>query len=101
MSLEADKIGMVAICRARPGMEGELQELVKDAAPWGRGKRGCLEYSVHLDREDPTKFVFYEVWENREALDSHRSDPGFHELIEKMVPLMEGAVEVILLERLA
>lgn len=101
MSQATDKLGVIAICNARPGMENALRDVCLPTVPWGLGKAGCLEYTVHVDRENPSRFVFVETWENRAALDAHRSDPDFKVLIDKMIPLMDGPVEVILMEQIA
>ncbi|KQV37023.1 putative quinol monooxygenase [Rhizobium sp. Root1204] len=101
MTSNTEKLGVIAICKAHPGMEDALRQLVLPTVPWGLGKNGCLEYTIHIDRERPTDFVFVETWENRAAFDVHRSDPDFKVLIEKMLPLLAEPVEVIFLERIA
>lgn len=101
MAVNNETLGLIAICKARPGMEDALRELVLPTVPWGLAKDGCIEYTVHVDRERPTDFVFYEVWESQAALDAHRAHPEFKVLIDKILPLLAEPVQVILLERLA
>ena len=44
-----------------------LQNLV---APT-RAEKGCLQYDLHQDNEDPTHFMFYENWTSRETWQDH------------------------------
>ena len=36
-----------------------------------RAEPGCLMYELHLDPEDPGKFMFYEKFADQRALDHH------------------------------
>lgn len=36
-----------------------------------RAEPGCLEHHFHIDKADPSVFVFYEVWRSKEDLDRH------------------------------
>lgn len=53
----------------------EKIELFKSAAQTAveatRLEKGNLAYEVHQFADDPTQFVFFEKWENFEALKSH------------------------------
>ena len=32
---------------------------------------GCIQYDLHVNKEDPNTFVFIETWENEETLTLH------------------------------
>ncbi|MEK1906410.1 MAG: putative quinol monooxygenase [Pseudomonas sp.] len=40
-----------------------------------RAEAGCIEYHMLRDRADPNLFVFFEVWQSREHLDTHSALP--------------------------
>ena len=50
---------------------GELRKLV----PVTLRERGCVQYDLHRDNEDPAHFMFYETWESRELWQAHMQAP--------------------------
>ena len=36
-----------------------------------RAEKGCINYDLHQDNEDPAHFLFYENWESRELWQAH------------------------------
>jgi quinol monooxygenase YgiN len=66
---------------AAPGREKELQgELMKLLAPT-RGEPGCVVYELHLDPENPAKFMFYEKFKSQAALDDHVNSAHFKKFL--------------------
>lgn len=64
-------ITITAILKAKEGKEAALRaELEKVLAP-SRAEEGCIEYTLHESLEEKEVFVFYETWENEEALQQH------------------------------
>jgi quinol monooxygenase YgiN len=47
----------------------ELEKLIEIT----RAEKGCLQYDLHQDNENPAHFVFYENWESRELWQAHMS----------------------------
>lgn len=54
-----------------------------------RAEKGCINYDLHQDNENPAHFLFYETWESHELWQEHM---GNDHLKEYMVAT-EGAVE--------
>lgn len=54
----ADKIDLV---------KSELLKLI----PITRSEKGCINYDLHQDNENPAHFTFYENWESRELWQEH------------------------------
>lgn len=101
MGSNSDQIGMVAICKAKPDRIEETRAALLSAVPWASDEEGCIEYVLHVDRDRPTDFVFYEVYKDAAALEAHRDMPQFKELIDHLGELLSEPATVILLERLA
>jgi len=40
-----------------------------------RAEAGCMGYDLHTDNNDPTHFVFYEIWTDKAAMDQHMATP--------------------------
>ena len=68
-------ITIVANIIAKPGkidlVKTELQKLI---APT-RSEKGCMQYELHQDNENPAHFLFFEIWESRELWQDHMNSP--------------------------
>ena len=72
---EADQIDLV---------KAELEKLI----PITRAEEGCIQYDLHQDNEDPTRFLFFENWESRELWQAHMNAPHLAAYLEAT----EGAI---------
>lgn len=62
---------IVARIEAKPDqVELVKSELLKVIEPT-RAEAGCLQYDLHQDNDNPTVFLFFENWENRELWQDH------------------------------
>jgi quinol monooxygenase YgiN len=48
-------------------VKAELLKLIATT----RAEKGCINYDLHQDNEDPAHFLFYENWESRELWQAH------------------------------
>ena len=48
-------------------------ELIKLIEPT-RKEKGCIQYDLHQDHDNPAVFLFYENWESRELWQKHMSN---------------------------
>ncbi|MDO3409926.1 putative quinol monooxygenase [Saccharibacillus sp. CPCC 101409] len=87
-----EEITVTAILKAKPGSEHELRgELIKVVGPT-RTEHGCLEYVLNESLEDDGLFIFYERWENRDAVQAHLDSDHYKEYraaTEKLVEKRE------------
>jgi len=65
-------------------------------------KKGCVGYTFHQNRDEPTDFVLYEQWQSQEDLDNHINElftilgpakPG-DPIPEKLMNMYEKATPV-------
>ncbi|KZM48739.1 putative quinol monooxygenase [Labrenzia sp. OB1] len=79
---------IVANIHARPDqvelVKAELLKLI----PITRAEKGCINYDLHQDNEDPAHFMFYENWESRELWQEHMTAPH----LAAYMAATEGAV---------
>jgi quinol monooxygenase YgiN len=62
----------------RPEMSEEFEAaLLHNARESVRRDPGCLRFDVSQDKEHPSRWVLYEVYENPEAHAMHRQSPHF------------------------
>jgi quinol monooxygenase YgiN len=65
------EIVITAILKAHPGKEEALRDALHRVIPPSRGEEGCLAYVLHEAIDAPGTFVFYEKYQDEEALDHH------------------------------
>jgi quinol monooxygenase YgiN len=64
--------------QAVAGREADLGGAFHSLIAPSRQEPGCLVYELHVDPEDPGKFMFYEKFKDQAALDVHLASPHFH-----------------------
>ena len=65
-----------------PEQAEAFEQLFRAYVEPSRAEPGCIEYHMLRDAQDPTLFIFYEVWASREALAEHTALPhmrAFHD----------------------
>ena len=65
-------------------VRAELLELIEPT----RAEDGCVQYDLHQDDEDPTRFLFFENWSSREQWQVHMKSPH----LEAFIAATDGAV---------
>ncbi len=74
---------------AKPGKEDDLfQEMQKMVAP-SRAEKGCEEYSLHQSVEQQGVLVFYETWQDEQALNDHVETEHYRNYRQKIESLVE------------
>lgn len=57
---------------------------------------GCRQFDVNVDPENPTHFTFYEVYDDQDAIDTHRATPHFKTFFNTIQDLIEERSPLIL-----
>jgi len=66
-------------------------ELLRMIAPT-RQEKGCIEYRLHQDNQDPATFLFYENWENPACLEQHLNSEHYKSYLAAVGNLIAGKV---------
>lgn len=86
------KITVVArVVAKKAAVEAVKTELLKLIGPT-RKERGCIEYRLHQDNQDPAVFLFYETWEDAGSLDKHINTDHYHAYVRAVSEMIEGKV---------
>ena len=93
----------IAKFTAKAGMEQELQDHLAAFVPQVQEEAGTLRYTVHRskNRNTPGLFLFYEMYQDKEAFQYHSSTPYFQEFFGMIAPLVDGDPIIELYEDLA
>ena len=70
-------IALVVTIKVRPGFADELRPAMLANAAASAKEAGCLQFDVIVSQDDENTFMFYEVYEDEDALASHRETPHF------------------------
>lgn len=86
---------IVATIKANPGKEAFVQAALEKLLPVTRKEAGCVQYDMHRNNDDPSHFLFFELWTTRELWQAHINAPHLVEFREAT----EGALaELTILE---
>ncbi|HPI91865.1 MAG TPA: putative quinol monooxygenase [Deltaproteobacteria bacterium] len=94
-------IVVVAVMKAQQGKEKEMEDALRAIVPQVDAEEGTLQYILHRARKDPGKFILYEKYRDKEALNVHSATPHFADLFARIGPLLDGAPTIDVLEELA
>lgn len=84
------KLSLVAFLYAQSGKEAELAKRLLALVEHSRAEAGCINYDVHQSDDDPTVFVMYENWTEREALDLHFTMPYMRDIVADLPGLLRA-----------
>lgn len=97
--LSPEAVIVIAHVRARGGKEKELQEATKKLVPLvQQGEDGCLFFQAHSGYSMPGLILFYEVFENIRAFETHKTAAHTEQWFRDIEPLAAEPVEVTMLQ---
>lgn len=85
----------------RPEQAEAFERLFRSYVEPSRAEPGCIEYHMLRDVQDPTLFIFYEVWASWEALAEHMALPHMREFHERRMDYLRRDVEIREIEMLS
>jgi quinol monooxygenase YgiN len=80
---------LIVHLQIKPDQVDRFMEMaLENAAASRSSESGCQQFDVLVDPEDPTKIAFYEVYDNKQAFESHLETAHFKKYFEHAVPLL-------------
>lgn len=79
-----DSVILTAMVKAKPDQVEAVKDALMSLVEPTRKEPGCLCYNLHQSKADPTQFMFYEQWANKDAFDAHGQTPHMKVLSEKL-----------------
>ena len=68
--------------------------LAKTMVENSNAEQGCLTYKLYQEVGSPHSFIFYEIYENQDAVNIHNSSGHFKTFIEQMSELTSDKSQV-------
>lgn len=79
----ANKFAILVTIKLKSGVAKAFkQRILKNAEASVREEADCHQFQVLTSLDEPDTFIFYEVYTDEAALESHRQQPHFLEFIE-------------------
>ena len=92
---------IIARFKVKPGMEAQVKQNLLDMIAPTCAEEGCITYDLHQDKQDPSVFVLYEIWQSQAALDFHLETPYFKRIKETFATTLAEPFEAMFLEKIA
>lgn len=96
-----DRYGFILHAHTRPEKAAEFEALFRAYVEPSRAEEGCIEYHMLRDRQDPTLFIFYEVWQSPEHLAIHSALPHMRQFHERRMDYLRRDFEIREIEMLS
>ncbi|MEV8047207.1 putative quinol monooxygenase [Streptomyces griseoluteus] len=91
---------IVAHLIAKPGQEGLVEKVFREAVPEVHAERGCSRYSLHKKKGSDGHFVMVEKWDSEQDLQAHREGAVMARVGKALGSALDGPPDVIVLEAL-
>jgi len=89
---------MKKVINARISVKPEATEqfisFTKNIIEQSNLEQGCLVYKLYQEVSDPSSFIFYEVYENQEAVDFHNSTSHFKTFIGQITAILAESPQI-------
>lgn len=79
---------VIAEINAKTGSESALRDLLVPFAKSSRKEPGCLVYTLMEVIAEPGRFLTFERWTNKAALEAHMVTPQIKAIVPKLEPLL-------------
>ncbi|MDE1169186.1 MAG: putative quinol monooxygenase [Pseudomonas sp.] len=97
----SEQHGFILKAKTKAHMADAFHDLFGGYVAASRSEPGCIEYHMLRDLQDPTLFVFYEIWASQADLDVHSALPHMAAFFERRMDYLERDFEIQRVEMLS
>ncbi|HGM5578405.1 TPA: putative quinol monooxygenase [Pseudomonas putida] len=97
----SEQFAFILKAKTLPEKAEAFETLFRAYVEPSRQEPGCIEYHMLRDKEDPSLFVFYEVWADKAAFDVHSALPHMTAFFEKRMDYLERDFDIQMIEMLS
>lgn len=94
-------IHVVAKVKAKGDRVSDLADLLRSLVTLTRGEKGCIQYDLLQNQDDPTDFTFVEIWASQGDLDAHLASDHLQAAFPKLEGLVESPPDICLYRQIA
>jgi quinol monooxygenase YgiN len=88
------KVYLTAILQAKPGSIDLLKSLLDDLVIASNAEKSCIQYELHQDTTEESRFIFHETWASEDGLAEHNAQPHLKEFLARSEALINGPIHV-------
>jgi quinol monooxygenase YgiN len=96
-----EPVGFILHAKTRPEQALAFETLFRAYVEPSRAEPGCIEYHMLRDQQDPTLFIFYEIWASKAALEVHSSLPHMKQFHEQRMDYLERDFDIRAIDMLS
>ena len=86
-------VTLIATMKVKEGKMDEAVKVIREIVPKvKKAEPGCLEYIPHKVRDQENTIIFYEKYQDEEALKVHSSNA--RKSLESLIPLLEPGIDL-------
>ena len=93
--------GFILHAHTKPEKADAFEALFRSYVAPSRLEPGCIEYHMLRDQQDPTLFIFYEIWQSREHLAVHENLPHMKQFFDNRRDYLARDFDVRLIDMLS
>ncbi|MFS0828860.1 putative quinol monooxygenase [Pseudomonas phoenicis] len=97
----AQQHAFILKAKAHPERADDFERLFRAYVEPSRREPGCIEYHMLRDLEDPSLFIFFEVWASEHDFNAHMALPHMRTFVEQRAEYLEGEFDVQRIEMLS
>ncbi len=94
--MKNQRITVLALAKAKEGMEETAREELLSLVSPTRSEPGCINYDLHQAADEKSLFMFYENWKSMDDLEKHRERPHMKAFKQKASGFLAKPTEVTL-----
>ena len=97
----SERQGFILHAKTRPEKAEAFEALFRAYVEPSRAEPGCIEYHMLRDIEDPSLFIFYEIWESQAHLDVHSNLPHMKAFFAERMDYLERDFDIRAIDMLS
>ncbi len=86
---------VIAMAKAKPGKEEELERALREVAQPTRQQPGCVGFSLYRSEQDPGVIVGIERWKSKADHERHLQGAHFQKLGAAMGNIIAGPPQIL------
>jgi quinol monooxygenase YgiN len=86
--------GFILHAKTRPEKSDAFEAFFRGHVEASRAEPGCIEYHMLRDKQDPTLFIFYEIWASQADLDVHSNLPHMRQFRDMRMEYLEQDFDI-------
>ena len=86
------RVCQIVELKVAPEHLDRLAPLIRANAAASREEPGCAQFDLFTDKDDPSRFILVEIFEDEAALAAHHASAHFQRYVAVVNSLPQGAV---------